>query len=90
MKSKEESFNEIMTDIKVVGVYNLTFFMKYNPKTKLDEFLADFNSEDDTMYFSVRRVWGIFRDEYGMNDKEIKEFLHESISARFGLNVKPY
>lgn len=90
MKTREEAFEEIMSGVEIVQVQHLTFLMKYNSGTKEKEFVADLNTEDDSMYFSYRKVWGIFREKYQMKDEEIKDFLSKMIYINFGFNVKPY
>jgi len=86
----EESFTEIMKDVEIIGVKHLLFIMRFNNKTKTNEFIADYNSEDGSMFFSYLKVWEIFREGYNMNDDEIKDFLYQMIYNRFGLSVKPY
>ncbi len=87
MKSKEsieEVFQRIMENVKINHVAHLMFFI--NEKG----FVADINTEDNSMYFSYLQSWHIFREDYKMADDAICEFLSEMVNKHFGYTIKPY
>lgn len=86
--TKEEAFAKIMTGIEVVDVQNLKVIMKYVKDNR--EFIADFNTEDNTIYFSYQKVWGIFQEELEMSYDDARLFLYEKVKEMFGWTLVPY
>lgn len=88
--TKEEVFEEIFKGVYVKDVLHLKFFMKVYKEEDGPLFLADFNNEDNTMYFSPLKVWGEFEEMFEMSYEEIRLFLYEQIKQKYGFILQPY
>jgi hypothetical protein len=86
--TKDEAFAKIMNGVYIVDVLHLKFLMK--DVKGVSEFVADFDTEENTMYFSYLKVWGVFHEVCGMSYDETRLFLYEKVKQMFGWTPVPY
>lgn len=85
--TKEEAFEKINNGISIHDVYHLKYFMKEIKGVR--EFVAEFDTEENTMYFSYLKVWGVFYEVCGMTYDETRLFLYEKIKQKYGFILQP-
>ena len=82
MKSKEESFQEIIDNLKFrEGEDNLFYYFK-------DHYTYfDYDKKTKVLYYNYSKIYSVFKVKYNMQDNEVVQFIKEQIYKYFKLNI---
>ena len=79
----QEEFIKYLVDILIypdefkINEYGNQYFYKD------DKLHFHYNSSNDTLWCSYKHVWNIFKEKYGLNDKEIEDLLKDMLLNNF-------
>ncbi len=94
MKTKEERFIELIDDL-YTGDYSVKItldgsFKKVELFDSKGEWTIDYNQKTGWAWINYARIWSIFKDEYNMEQEDIKQFMQYVLLKYFKINKTRY